>query len=106
MSQICRLDFQFSPDVEWTLSGLREEGRSAELERWLVRKPLKLAWEWMGFQASSGYASAVGEGAEEGVEERVEEEEVDMGEEGLWSPNSSDRAVLALIPDAPVFLTQ
>ncbi|KAF9642312.1 hypothetical protein BDM02DRAFT_3193505 [Thelephora ganbajun] len=71
---------------------------------------LELAWERQEFQVSSGYASAVGEEAalvEEGMEEgRVEEEELMEGEDGLWSPNSSDRAVLALMPDSFVFPTQ
>ncbi|KAF9645702.1 hypothetical protein BDM02DRAFT_3189490 [Thelephora ganbajun] len=72
---------------------------------WMLE--LELAWERMEFQASSsGYVSAGGEEAalaEEGMEEERIEEEDDMGEEGLWSPNSSDRAVLALVPDAPAF---
>ncbi|KAF9642238.1 hypothetical protein BDM02DRAFT_3193622 [Thelephora ganbajun] len=76
-----------------------------------LKQELELAWEQMEFRASSGYASAVGEevaSREGGVEEeRVEEEEeVEMGEEGLWSPNSSDRAILALVPDAPAFPVQ
>ncbi|KAF9642268.1 hypothetical protein BDM02DRAFT_3133202 [Thelephora ganbajun] len=58
--------------------------------------------------ASSGYVSAAGEEVvvEEGVGERVAEEEIEMDEEGLWSPSSSDRAVLALIPDSSAFPTQ
>ncbi|KAF9642123.1 hypothetical protein BDM02DRAFT_3133310 [Thelephora ganbajun] len=71
---------------------------------------LELAWERMEFRmSSSGYVSAPGEEValmEEGEEEERVEEEVDMGEEGLWSPNSSDRAVLALVPDSSVFPTQ
>ncbi|KAF9643772.1 hypothetical protein BDM02DRAFT_3132194 [Thelephora ganbajun] len=44
---------------------------------------------------------------EEGVEEgRMEEEEFREDEERLWSPNSSDCVVLALIPDASAFPTQ
>ncbi|KAF9642305.1 hypothetical protein BDM02DRAFT_3133175 [Thelephora ganbajun] len=88
----------------------RLESRCFEQERELgemrVRMlELELAWERMEFRASSSsYVSADGEG-EASMEGGVEEE-VDMGEEGLWSPNSSDRAVLALVPNSSTFPTQ
>ncbi|KAF9643567.1 hypothetical protein BDM02DRAFT_3132346 [Thelephora ganbajun] len=81
------------------------ESRCFEQERELgelrVRMlELELAWEQRALQASLEYASAAGEGVvmgeEEVVEGGIEEEEAEMDEEGLWSPNSSDRAVLAL----------
>ncbi|KAF9642171.1 hypothetical protein BDM02DRAFT_3193762 [Thelephora ganbajun] len=147
MSLICCLEFQFSPDVEWTLVShthvlvillhspshkrrfLKIASRKARLgyshlllTHHLLDHPLlilpfwtmdgldlelELAWEQREFQASSRYVSmegAAGEG-DVGVEEGVGEEEL-MDEEGLWSPNSSDRAVLALVPDTAAFPTQ
>ncbi|KAF9644360.1 hypothetical protein BDM02DRAFT_3190689 [Thelephora ganbajun] len=77
-------------------------------EMWVRMMELELAWERRDQPLSSGYVSledAVGEG-EVVVEERTEEEEVEMNEEGLWSLNSSDRAVLALVPDNLAFPTQ
>ncbi|KAF9643037.1 hypothetical protein BDM02DRAFT_3132696 [Thelephora ganbajun] len=71
---------------------------------------LELAWERMEFQALSlGYVSAGGGEVAlvgEGIEEERVEEEVGMDEEGLWSLNSSDHAVLALVPDSSAFPTQ
>ncbi|KAF9642225.1 hypothetical protein BDM02DRAFT_3133233 [Thelephora ganbajun] len=129
----CMLEFHFSPETEWVLtshtrvlvvllaspfhkrrflrvasrkSSLREEGGSWYWweERGVRMLELELAWERRDQPRSSGYVSAAEEGV---VGEEVEEEEVDMGEgEGLWSPNSSDRAVLALIPGSPSFPTQ
>ncbi|KAF9642523.1 hypothetical protein BDM02DRAFT_3133032 [Thelephora ganbajun] len=128
----CMLEFQFSPETEWVLTShhrvlvvllaspfhkrrflkvaSRKEGGSLywweEMGEMRVRMmELELAWEQRDLPQSSGYVSleeAVGEG-EAVVGEEVEEEGMEIGEEGLWSPNSSDRAVLALVPDAPVF---
>ncbi|KAF9643234.1 hypothetical protein BDM02DRAFT_3132565 [Thelephora ganbajun] len=77
-----------------------------EMRVWMME--LELAWEQRDQPSSSGYVSledAAGEG-DIMVEEGVEEEELRVDEEGMWSPNSSDCAVLALIPDASAFPTQ
>ncbi|KAF9643085.1 hypothetical protein BDM02DRAFT_3192234 [Thelephora ganbajun] len=82
-------------------------GERAEVEDllWLGAKggveameELELAWEQQGLQASLGYTSAVEEGVDKGVVE-MQEGYVEEDEERLWFSNSSNRAVLALIPD-------
>ncbi|KAF9651312.1 hypothetical protein BDM02DRAFT_3184575 [Thelephora ganbajun] len=70
---------------------------------------LELAWEQWDAQVSSGYVSvedAAGEGKVIVEEENAGEENFGMDEEQLWSPSSSDRAVLALVPDTSAFPTQ
>ncbi|KAF9642579.1 hypothetical protein BDM02DRAFT_3193002 [Thelephora ganbajun] len=69
---------------------------------------LELAWEQRDQLLSSGYISLEDAVREDGVvvEEGVEEEEMEIGEEDLWSPNSSDCAVLALVLDASALPTQ
>ncbi|KAF9643820.1 hypothetical protein BDM02DRAFT_3191154 [Thelephora ganbajun] len=84
----------------------RLESRCFEMDREMgemrVRMmELELAWERRDQPQSSGYVSL-----EESVGEGVGEEEMEVGGEGLWSPNSSDHAVLALIPDASAFPVQ
>ncbi|KAF9642060.1 hypothetical protein BDM02DRAFT_3193997 [Thelephora ganbajun] len=70
---------------------------------------LELAWEWWDAQVSLGYVSVedvVGEGEVIVEEENTGEENFGMDEEQLWSPSSSNRTVLALIPDTSAFPTQ
>ncbi|KAF9644363.1 hypothetical protein BDM02DRAFT_3190694 [Thelephora ganbajun] len=81
-------------EMDWEMGEMRV--RMMELE---------MAWEQQDLPSSLGYISLeeVVEESEVLVEGRVEEEELGMDEEGLWSPNSSDHAILALIPDASAF---
>ncbi|KAF9642751.1 hypothetical protein BDM02DRAFT_3192736 [Thelephora ganbajun] len=70
---------------------------------------LELAWERWDALVSSGYVSLEDVSGENEVvveEEHIGEESFEMDEEQLWSPSSSDRAVLALVPDTPAFPTQ
>ncbi|KAF9641885.1 hypothetical protein BDM02DRAFT_3194345 [Thelephora ganbajun] len=60
---------------------------------------LEMAWEQQEIQASSGYISLMDEVGEE-------EGELEMDEEGLWSPTSSNHTVLTLVPDGSAFPTQ
>ncbi|KAF9643775.1 hypothetical protein BDM02DRAFT_3191238 [Thelephora ganbajun] len=89
----------------------RLESRCFEMDREMGEMrvqmmELELAWERRDVPSSSSYVS-VEDAGEEGdvmVGERMEEEkEVETYEDGLWSPNSSDCAILALVPDAPAF---
>ncbi|KAF9641909.1 hypothetical protein BDM02DRAFT_3133476 [Thelephora ganbajun] len=90
-------------DVELDGSG---DGGDEGLKQMVAQ--LELAWEQRDQPSSSRYISledvvreeeAVGEG-------EVEGEDLEMSEDRVWSPNSSDRAALALFPDAPSFPVQ
>ncbi|KAF9650359.1 hypothetical protein BDM02DRAFT_3185398 [Thelephora ganbajun] len=77
-------------------------------EMWVHMMELELAWERCDVQISLGYVSV-----EDGIEDGdviVEEgggggDTIKLDEEHLWSPSSSDCAILALIPEASVFPT-
>ncbi|KAF9642615.1 hypothetical protein BDM02DRAFT_3192935 [Thelephora ganbajun] len=92
----------------------RLEGRCFELD-WELGElqvhmmELELAWEWWDAQVSLEYVSV-----EDGIEDGdvvVEEgggggDIIELDEERLWSPSSSNCAVLALVPDTFIFPTQ
>ncbi|KAF9641964.1 hypothetical protein BDM02DRAFT_3194170 [Thelephora ganbajun] len=78
------------------------------LEGWCFELDQELG-ELQDAQVSSGYISvedAVGEGEAIVEEGNTGEENFGMDEERLWSPSSSDCAVLTLVPDTSAFPTQ